>query len=202
MAFEDLLAKKQAFIFGLDNVIYPEKDYYLQVYYLFSGFMEYTELYEAKTMLSFMQQLYSTSGREEMFEKTAEKFAIDLKYKENFDQLHETAKLPLKLLLYAQVLAFMQEIIIERKAVYLLVPDNPGMQLNKIRQMEWHGMESYLKVYFAEESAPFPSIENLGFLFNGSQYHTKDVLYIGNTDDEQYLAEMAGVDFLPASKLL
>jgi hypothetical protein len=32
MAFEEYIDNKKAFIFGLDNVLYPEKDYLLQVF--------------------------------------------------------------------------------------------------------------------------------------------------------------------------
>lgn len=39
----ELVKDKQIVIFELDNVLYPEKDYLLQVYYLFAQFIEYSE---------------------------------------------------------------------------------------------------------------------------------------------------------------
>ncbi|RZL53490.1 MAG: haloacid dehalogenase, partial [Pedobacter sp.] len=43
MNIEDYIKTKKAFIIGFDNVLYPEKDYLLQVYYLFSEFITYSE---------------------------------------------------------------------------------------------------------------------------------------------------------------
>ncbi|MGF1926134.1 MAG: haloacid dehalogenase, partial [Bacteroidia bacterium] len=120
MAFETYITEKRAFIFGLDNILFPEKDYLLQVYYLFSEFMEYTEQLNAKEMTSFMQEMYVKQGSNSIFEKTASKFDIPSKYKSNFEMLHENARLPLKLLLYQKILDLLQEITIERKEIYLL----------------------------------------------------------------------------------
>ncbi|RYY34080.1 MAG: haloacid dehalogenase, partial [Sphingobacteriaceae bacterium] len=36
MKYSDIDPRKQAFVFELDNVLYPEKDYLFQVYYLFA----------------------------------------------------------------------------------------------------------------------------------------------------------------------
>ena len=43
LKYKDIDPRKKAFVFELDNVIYPERDYLLQVYYLFSNFIEFTE---------------------------------------------------------------------------------------------------------------------------------------------------------------
>jgi hypothetical protein len=106
MAFEDLISGKKAFILGLDNVLYPEKDYLLQVYYLFSEFMAYSEQLDAEMVINFMRGEYFEDGSDELFEKTADQFHIPVKYHSNFLLLHQNARLPLKLLLYQQMLVF------------------------------------------------------------------------------------------------
>jgi FMN phosphatase YigB (HAD superfamily) len=202
MAFENYIAPKTAFIFGFDNVLYPEKDYLLQVYYLFSEFIEYTEQLNAKSIVDFMRATYEAEGEEGIFEKTAAKFGIPEKYRTNFLLLHENARLPLKLLLFQQVLSFLQEIVIERKAIYLLVTGNPAMQLNKIRQLEWHGLEQYLKVYFSEEIEPELTAKSFEFIVDQHQLNKKDLLYIGSERGHEEIATTAGVEFLFAKKLL
>ena len=62
MKYSDLDKRKKAFIFELDNVLYPEKDYLYQVYYLFAALMEYTELLDAKTATDVMVNTYNTRG--------------------------------------------------------------------------------------------------------------------------------------------
>lgn len=151
IVFEQALQEKEVFVIGLDDEIYPQKDYLLQVYYLFAQFMEYSLQMDATTILNFMTQQYHSKGTEGMFPATAETFSIPATYEENFINLHVNARLPLKLLLFKEILEEMQAIVTERKALVLLVTGVPAVQLNKIRQMEWNGLENYIKVYFIEE---------------------------------------------------
>ncbi|MEJ5995213.1 HAD hydrolase-like protein [Pedobacter sp. Du54] len=195
-------AQKTAFIFGLDEVLYPEKDYLLQVYYLFAEFIEYTEQISSKEILSFMQQEYSHHGNVNIFDKTAEKFNLPTKYKSNFELLHETARLPLKLLLFQNILSLLQELVVERKEIYLLVTGKPSVQLNKIKQFEWHGLEPHLKLYFSEEQEPYLSGKSVGFIIDQNNLKKENVLYIGNSDKEEEASVTAGVEFLFVTKLL
>lgn len=202
MDLESLLQAKKAFVFGLDDVVYPKKDYQLQLYYLFSAFMEYTTQQDAKVLLDFMQHTYLKDGEEHVFEKAAAAFNIEAKYKVNFDRLYETAKLPLKLLLYQQVLDFMQQIVTERKAIFLLLDGNPAIQLNKIRQIEWHGLDVYLKVYFKQEIAPFSTAQAIDYIRKEHQLEHTDLVYIGSGKEMHDLVPEADPEFLPVHKLM
>jgi len=142
---------KKLVIFELDDVLFPEKDYLLQVYYLFAQFIEYMEQKLATPILEFMRNEFEANGSEDIFEKTASAFNIDRKYKRNFDLLHLNARLPLKLLLYKNMLEFLQQLVIDRKKICIVTAGNPEQQLNKIKQTEWNGLESYLTVYFSAE---------------------------------------------------
>lgn len=151
MSFDKYLSNKKAVIITLDDALFPKKDYLLQVYYLFSEFMAYSEQLDSKAVVAFMSKIYQEDGETQIFEKTATKFQIPEKYQQNFKLLHETARLPLKLLLFKNVLAILQEIVVERKQLFLLAEGNPAVAINKIKQTEWHGLEAYLKVYFTVE---------------------------------------------------
>jgi FMN phosphatase YigB (HAD superfamily) len=199
---EKHIEKKKAFVFGLDNVIYPEKDYLLQVYYLFSEFIAYSEQIDATQIIAFMNAEYSANGVIQLFKKTANQFNIPEKYEENFLTLHHTARLPLKLLLYKDVLSFMQKIVAQEKQLFLLVDGNPLQQINKIKQMEWNGLGNYLKVYFTEEFQAKPSTEALDFLLNEHQLQKEDVLLIGNSLQDETWAKNIAVDYFSVTKLL
>jgi len=151
MEISQLLKDKQAVIFELDNVLFPEKDYLLQVYYLFAQFIEYAEQKEAQPILAFMRAEFEHSGSDWLFEKMAAQFKIDHKYQYNFDLLHQNARLPLKLLLFQSMLNFLQELVVNRIKIFIVTAGNPEQQLNKIKQTEWNGLEQYLTVYFADE---------------------------------------------------
>jgi hypothetical protein len=80
MKYSDIDPRKTAFIFELDNVLYPEKDYLYQVYYLFAGFLEYTELLDAKVLVNLMVKTFEEEGADAVFPQVQEKFKLDEKY--------------------------------------------------------------------------------------------------------------------------
>ena len=95
MKYTDIDSRKQAFIFELDNVLYPEKDYLFQVYYLFAGLLEYTTLIDARQTTDLMVNTYINEGKDVVFDRIKEKLNIDEKYRLNLKHLMVTAKLPL-----------------------------------------------------------------------------------------------------------
>jgi methionine salvage enolase-phosphatase E1 len=180
MRFAIYTQAHDAFIFELDNVLYPEKDFLLQVYYLFSQFMEYSEQLEAPALLTFMQNTYTAEGSEQLFEKTALQFNIDHKYKLNFDLLQRNVRLPLKLLLFEPCSQFLKEIVQSGKPVFLLVGGNPEAQLNKIKQVDWQGLEQYLTVYFKKELNDEKEEQALTFLLEKHELQKKKVLLVSD----------------------
>ncbi|QNK63286.1 haloacid dehalogenase [Pedobacter sp. PAMC26386] len=177
MKYQEHINTKQAFVFGLDDVLYPQKDYQLQVYYLFAQFIEYGEQIDAQQIIQFMNETYMEDGGDDIFAKTAAKFALPEKYIVNFDLLQQNAKLPLKLLLFAPVLDFLKEINAAGKPIFLWVEGDPVQQLNKIRQMEWNGLEKSLIVYFSAETGTFE--QTLDMLIMKHDLKRKEVLVIG-----------------------
>lgn len=194
--YSDLDTDKKAIIFELDNVLIPEKDYDLQVYYLFANFVEYLETFPpAQDVVDFVKKRYEIHGKEDMFTALYEAFAIPAKYEENLALLFTNARLPLKLLLYKEALELLQEITIDRKELYILTSGNPITQLNKITQTEWNGLEKYLKVYFVDEFEPKPSFTSLNFLLEENKLNKSDVIYIGNCALDKEFALNAGVTY-------
>ena len=194
--YKDIDPRKEAFIFELDDVLYPEKDYLYQVYYLFTAFLEYTELIDAKEATSLMIDTYLSEGKEMVFDRLKETFNIDEKYRFNFDHLNITAKLPLKLLLDQNMLNLMQDIVIDRKQLFILTNGDPTQQLNKIKQTEWHGLEPYLTCYFADETAPKPETDSVDLLIKNHKLQRRNVLMIGNSDIDRQCADASGIDLL------
>jgi len=202
MKYTDIDTRKKAFIFELDNVLYPEKDYLFQVYYLFANLIEYTELYDAKAMLALMTSTYEKEGKDFVFDRIRERFQIDEKYRQNFNSLIFTAKLPLKLLLYKNMLELLQEIVVDRKKIFILTNGNPEQQLNKIRQTEWHGLEQYLTCYFADEILPKPEPDAIHLILKEHNLQRRDVLLIENSEVDRLSAQACGVDYFNAGQFL
>jgi len=203
LKYKDLDSNIKAFVFELDNVIYQEKDYLLQVYYLFSNFIEFVEGYPAASDLTrFFKVAYTHGGEKDIFDRAKEAFGIDEKYRENFERLHYTAILPLKLLLFSEILELMQEIVVDRKQLFLVTNGKPEVQLNKIKQIEWNGLEKYIRVYYASEINLKPNPDVLSYMIKEHQYKRKEILVIGATETDLEFAMSSGVDYLTVDEFL
>ncbi len=202
MKYGDFDQRKTAFIFELDNVIYPEKDYLFQVYYLFASLLEYTELIDAKKATDFLVTTYTTEGKEFVFDRLKEKFNIDEKHRQNLNNLLLTVKLPLKLLIYKNILDLLQEIIVDRKKLFIVTNGNPAQQLNKIKQTEWHGLEPYLICYFAEEIRAKPEPDVIDLLIKDHNLQRREMIIIGNSDTDLLCAETSGIDYVNVNDII
>jgi len=202
MSAAQYMQEHEAFVFELDDVLYPVKDFHLQVYYLFASFLEYTEQLNASEIVLFMKETYEQHGEAEVLNRTFAKFGVDDKYRENFALLNKTAKLPLKLLMFEPVLKFMQDLVVERKTIYLLVAGNPEQQLNKIRQVEWNGLEQYIRVFFKEEITLNPDHDSLSKFMTAHKLSAAEVMVVGRSGSDQHMAAEQGIKFLMVDKLL
>jgi FMN phosphatase YigB (HAD superfamily) len=202
MNYADIDKRKKAFVFELDDVIYPEKDYLYQVYYLFASLLEYSELIDAKETTNLMINTYTTKGKDAVFENLKKVLHIDEKFRINFTNLMVTAKLPLKLLVYKNILNLLQEMVVDRKKIFIVTNGNPDQQLNKIKQMEWHGLEPYLTAYFAEETFAKPEPDVINLLIKEHDLQRKDILMIENSETDRLCAEVSGIDYISVQEFL
>lgn len=189
--YPDLDPRKKAFVFELDDVLFPKQDYLLQVYYLFTAFLEHAKQLNSKQTLSLMTEIYRQQGEDAVFTGVKTAFGLDENYRENFDRLLMTARLPLKLLLYKQILELLQQIVVDRKQIFILTNGNLKQQLNKIRQVEWNGLEKYLICYFAEETKPKPEPDSLHHILAEHKLQRRDLIMVGNSTADELCAQAA-----------
>jgi hypothetical protein len=202
MGEEQYLKKYDSFIFQFDNVLYPEKDYLLQVYYLFAQFIEYAEQIDATKILDHMKVVFDNEGPDSVFDSTILQFGLEEKYRTNFDLLMQNAKLPLKLLLYNHMLRFLTTIAQSGKQIFLLAEGDPVVALNKIRQTEWNGLETGLIVYFADEFSEQSTERIISTILDKHSINTLDALFVGNSSQTILISPSSGINYLDAAKLL
>jgi phosphoglycolate phosphatase-like HAD superfamily hydrolase len=175
--------------------LYPEQDYLFQVYYLFAAFVGHTEQWNSKEMITCMVNAYHQFGQNAVFDRVKKAFSLDQKYQENFERLLNIAQVPLKLLLYQQMLDLLQQIVVDRKQIFILTNGNPKQQLNKIKHIEWSGLENYLICYFADEIKPKPEPDALHHILAEHNLQRRDLIMIGNHTNDELCAQAAGVDY-------
>jgi FMN phosphatase YigB (HAD superfamily) len=202
ITYSDIDPRKKAFIFELDDVLYPAKDYYFQIYYLFANLLEYTELNSAAKTTDLMIDTYIQKGEGEVFNTIAAELNVDEKHRKNLEIMLLTSRLPLKLLLYKNMLSFMQEVVLDRKKLFIVTNGNPQQQLNKLRQVEWHRLEPYLICYFADESLPKPEPDVLHLLMQEHNLERRDLIMIESSDTDKLCAEACGIDYLNVKEII
>ncbi|TDG36578.1 haloacid dehalogenase [Pedobacter changchengzhani] len=195
MRNEDFLKNKQIAILELDDVLFPNKDYLLQVYYLFAQFIEYTEHQNAQEILAFAKTEFLQNGADGLFDEVAGKFKIDDKYRYNFELLHENARLPLKLLLFEKMLKLMQDLVVERKKIYIVTKGKPEQQLNKIKQVEWNGLEKYLTVFFSDELNQEKS-ETFQKILNTNGLTASEAFVVGANNSDKKQSEILNLPYI------
>jgi FMN phosphatase YigB (HAD superfamily) len=203
LKYSDLDPKIKAYIFELDNVLFHERDYLLQVYYLFANFIEFTEtIPTGKELTDFLKTAYEHHGSEDLFDKAKEAYNLDEKYRDNFNLLHFKARLPLKLLVYSQMMTLLQEMVVDRKQIFLITNGNSQIQLNKIKQTDWNGLEPYLQVYFADEFTPKPYTDVFDVLIDQHKLIRKEVAIVGASGVDEEFALSCGVDYIQVTSFL
>lgn len=195
--YKDISTNKTAIIFEFDDVLVPKKDYDLQVYYLFANFIEYLETFPpAQQMIDFISKRYEVHANLNMFDEVKNTFGIDQKFRENLSLLFTNAKLPLKLLLYKESLELLQQLVINRKQIFILTAGEPERQLNKIKQTEWNGLEQYLKVYFADEFSISSKTAAINYILEENNLQKESILFIGDKEEDRVNSNESGIDFI------
>ena len=202
MLYSDIDPKKKAFIFELDNVLYPEKDFLFQVYYLFANFLDYTGQIDAKEAVHLMTETYNSNGKNAVFVALQKHFGFELKYQQNFNNLLSKAQLPLPLLLYPEMLALLQDIVVDRKKLFIVTDDNPEQQLNKIKYTDWQGLDKYLYCYFTEEFKAKPDPDTFHQILKDHNLQRRDIIMIGNSEKDEISASAVGIDYLAVINFL
>lgn len=188
----------EAVIFELDDVIYPKRDYLLQVYYLFGQFLEYTENHpSASELVDFLKKSYEHHGEEGLFAKAMAVFGIPGHYETNFDRLHRQAQLPVELLLHPEVEELMQALREVGTSLLIFTPGEPLMQLNKLKHMKWNGLDRVLRAYFEDELTQRGE-RPLAYLLDQLGIAAEDTAYVGKIGAPK---DYAG-HYVPVSALL
>ncbi len=191
----ELLKEKEVFVFELVDVLFPKRDFLLQVYYMFAQFMEYAEGRPISgEMTAFMAKIYDREGETGIFEKTANQFALDGQHQEAFERLHHKVQLPVKLIVYPEMMEFMQRAHSEQKKLLILTAGDPLKQLNLIKQTEWEGLGSVLQVYFDDELR-FAGHEPYVFIAQELDREVADFCFVGVEGSQGWTnATTAGVN--------
>lgn len=174
---------KTVYVFAIDDVLYPKRDYLLQVYYLFANFVEFTEGKPmAKEILAFMKYTYEREGEAELLNKTLAAFELAESYVANYERLEANAQLPLKLILIDKTKVLLKELLAAKKKFAILTDGNPVEELNKLKHLDWEDLmpiTSQLKIFFTKELA-FRGIAEVEYIADSYGVSTAELHFINS----------------------
>lgn len=169
---------KTLYVFELDDVLFPRKDYILQIYYLFASFFEFTEgTIKANELANFMKKVYEVHGEGAVFDAAKEVFGIDEKYRENLARLIANGQVPLRLNLFPEVEKTLLTLFQKGKQVAILTKGNPVEQLNKLKFIDWGSVNEFknkLKIYF-EDELTFTSLNPISYIAEVYDIQVNDI---------------------------
>lgn len=190
------------FIFDLDNTIYKEEDY------LFQAYLAIAEKFSAsissvgkEQLFGEMKDLYEKQGREKLFDKFLATFNLPAG---NLIQCLEILRSfkptqPIEIEKNAKhILLSLKE---RKKKIFVLTNGNPDQQKNKIRNLNWEGLDKYINFVYANEIEPKPSSAGVFYILKNSGIGKNKAVFIGDSETDKVCASNSGINFLTANNL-
>lgn len=172
---------KSVYVFAIDDVLYPKRDYLLQVYYLFANFVEFTEGKPvAKELLAYMKYTYEREGEAGLLAKTLAAFELPEAYVANYERLEANAQLPLKLILIDKTKDLLEALFAAEKKFAILTDGNPVEELNKLKHIDWEDLtaiKNQLKVFFTKE-LDFRGIDAIAFIAESFAVESAEIQFV------------------------
>jgi phosphoglycolate phosphatase-like HAD superfamily hydrolase len=190
------------FIFDLDNTIYKEEDYLFQAYRAIAEYFNtILPSCSINDLFSILKILYQKQGREKLFDKFLDSIRLDssylpecLKILRSFNPTKplETDKTVKKLLVSLKS---------HYKPVFVLTNGNVVQQKNKIKNIEWGGLDQSIHFVFANEIEPKPSAAGVEHIIRISGIEKNKTVMIGDSEIDFNCAMNSGITYFDVKDL-
>lgn len=185
------------YIFDLDNTIYKEEDYLFEAYKNIAASIAWKipSLNKEELFLT-LRRLYETDGRILLFDNFLNKYGIDQRYLQECIHILRSFKAVKKYRIFPVVKKALRELVSQGKPVFILTNGNPEQQRNKIKNINWEGIERSMTFVFANEFEPKPSSAGVEYILNISGIERNKAVMIGDSEIDHNCAENSGLAFI------
>jgi HAD superfamily hydrolase (TIGR01549 family) len=87
------------------------------------------------------------------------------------------------------------------KVIFILTNGNPEQQKNKIRSLDWEGLDEEITFILADEIEPKPSPAGVFHILERSGISADKSLFIGDSITDRICAERGGIQFIDIKEL-
>lgn len=191
------------YIFDLDNTIYKEEDYLFQSYRAIAReFAEKFPHYNEYELFKIIKDIYNVQGYEKLFDHFLEKINLDNSYIPLCLKILRSFKPEKTIEVNETVRVILSDLEDQKKTVFILTNGNVEQQKNKIRNLDWRGLDSNLHIVFANEIEPKPSSAGVEYILNISKTDKNKTIFIGDNKVDQLCAINSGITFININKLM
>ena len=184
------------FIFDLDNTIYKEEDYLFQAYKAvaekFAGTLPSGSKKELYTKL---KDLYLLHGREKLFDKFLDTIGLDETYMPECLRILRSFKPVKALKIDKKVKRILLSLKRQGKHIFILTNGNVDQQKNKIKHINWDGLDESISFVFANEHEPKPSPAGIEYILKISGIAKTRTVMTGDSEIDFNCARNGGITF-------
>lgn len=192
----------QLFIFDLDNTIYNEEDYLFQAYSEIAGrFSGLTTGKSKKSLLKIIMSIYTKDGREKLFDKFLETAGLDITYLSECLEILRNFTPPDRIKMYRKTEKVLRMLIERGKQIFILTNGNPAQQRNKIKSVDWKGLDMSITFILADEIEPKPSPAGIEYILRQTNTGKEQVIFIGDSETDRECASRGGIRFINIASL-
>jgi HAD superfamily hydrolase (TIGR01549 family) len=191
-----------AYLFDLDNTIYDENVYLFEVYRKIALTISKKTSLNHLSILEDIKLQYLNLGREKLFDSLIIKYNLQENILNDFLNTQRTLRFEDKMELFPQIEKLLFCLKKLNKIVLIVTNGNPKQQKNKIDQINWHGLDSYIRSIYADEIEKKPSIllfQHIKAMYNIEESKT---LIIGDSEIDMLFAKNSNIEFLNVSEIL
>ncbi len=188
-------------IFDLDNTIYDETIYLFHAYEEIAKQIGKDFKIKPSKIYDFLKITFEKTGRTDLFGHMIREFSLTESCLFKSLTILRTVKVPKQLEIYPLVLQLIFDCVDSSKKLFVITNGNPHQQRNKIKQINWHGIDTHIQFVLANEVEPKPN--PLSFkLTNIPAKELDTTLFIGDSLTDQQFAENIGIDFIYINQLV
>lgn len=190
------------FIFDLDNTIYNEEEYLFQGYMAIAGrFDGIVAGYDREKLFNMLTGLYRENGREKLFDRFLEKISLDKSYITDCLNILRNFNAGEPLVMFKEAGELLRLLADREKKIFILTNGNSDQQRNKIRSIQWNGLDKHIRFIYADEIEPKPSAAGVLYILRITGTETTEAIFIGDKETDRVCAENGGISYLDIRSL-
>lgn len=190
------------YIFDLDNTIYKEEDYLFQAYKTIAAkFAKILPGQSKNELFRILKDLYLNEGREKLFDKFLKIVCLDNSYLPDCLKILRSFVPEKPIEINKKVKKVLSSLKLRGKSVFILTNGNIVQQKNKIKHIQWDGLDKQIGFVFANEIVPKPSPEGIFHILKLTGIEKDKTILIGDSDIDLKCAINGGIAFVNISDL-